>query len=53
MAVFSVYIVFAYHFVAFHHPPPFIPVGVFVVFGYASKKVSKKAGNSARYPVNS
>ena len=50
---FSEDIAFAGHFVATHPPPLSHPVGVWATdIGYASKILSKMAGNSASYSPN-
>ena len=51
--VFSEDIAFACHFVATHLPPPLPPYTSTSGIGYASKKLSKMAGNPTSYPVYS
>ena len=51
MAVFSVYVAFARHFVATRLPPTLPPYRSANGIGYASNKLSKIVGNSASYPL--
>ena len=46
-------VAFAPHFVATHPPPTLPPCRSATGIGYASKKLSKMAGNSASYSPNS
>ena len=50
---FSEDIAFARHFVASHPPPILPPSRSATDIGYISKKLSKMAGNSASYSLNS
>ena len=52
LAVFSEDVAFAHHFVAPNMPPPSHPIGMLVLLA-TSVKISKMAGNPARYPVYS
>ena len=45
-------IAFARHFVATHLPPTLPPYRIASGIAYASKKLSKMAGNIASYPLN-
>ena len=53
LAGFGEDVAFACHFVATHPPPTLPPCGSATDIGYASKKLSKMAGNSASYSPNS
>ena len=52
LAGFSEDVAFAHHFVATHLPPTLLPYRSAIGIGYASKKLSKMAGNSASYSPN-
>ena len=52
LAVFSVVIAFAHHFVATHPPPPYRNTFL-VVLAAPVKILSKTVANSASYPLNS
>ena len=53
LAGFSEDVAFTHHFVATHLPPTLPPCRSATGIGYASKKLSKMAGNSVSYSPNS